>query len=114
MAQTKPNAFPYRQGHILLGRVDKLPESATPVPHKPGHVVIATGETGREHVFKSQRVELFQQDGALFIEVTGDDPVDLEHPEHGVIEVDPGVWKVIEQREQDPETGRPARRSFPD
>jgi hypothetical protein len=109
---TRPNPFPYRQGHILLGREESLPANAVPVPHPPGYVVIATGETGREHCFKSERVEIFQQDGLLFIEVRGDEPVELSHPEHGVIEVDPGIWKVIEQREEQ-EQDQP-RRSYPD
>jgi hypothetical protein len=107
----------YRQGHILLQSRKSLPASAQPVEHEPGKVVIARGETGREHLFKSERVALFQGQneagvGSLFIEVIGDEPVELLHEEHGVIELDPGVWEVIEQREQIDE-GQP-RRSFPD
>lgn len=90
----------YRQGHVFLDP-QSLPPSAVTVVTKPAHVVLATGETGREHVFKSGRVALFQANGFLFIEIAGDEPVTLEHPEHGDIEVDPGTYKIIEQREAD-------------
>jgi hypothetical protein len=109
----------YRQGHILLDRVSRIPRAADRVvPAVPDHVVIAHGETGREHVFTGGRVTLFMeksdQEGTnLFIEITGDGPVWLEHPEHGDIEVDPGVYKVIDQREADDVGfGIQERRSF--
>jgi len=103
---------PYRQGHILLVWQKKLSKTVRPAEFTPGHVVIARGETGREHVFTSDRVSLFQDlDGGLFIKVINS--AVLEHEEHDDIEVEPGIWRVVEQREEDPEN-MVARRSFPD
>ena len=103
----------FRQGHILLHPVRSIPKKNTiqVKPAKENHVVLATGETGREHVFKSERVSMWQQDGNLFIEVTGDEPVWLEHPEHGDIEVPPGEYRLIHQREAEIGFG-PPRASF--
>lgn len=102
----------YRQGHILLDPC-AIPVSAQRVePAIAGHVVIAAGETGREHVFKTPRVFIFQEGSNLFIEVTGDEPVYLEHPEHGEIEVDPGCYRLVEQREAEPGAGLAARPSY--
>jgi hypothetical protein len=93
----------YRQGHILLDPLRELPKKATRVQlANENHVVVATGETGREHVFKSGNVALFQEGPDLYIEVTGDEPIYLEHPEHGDIDVEPGIYRVVEQREADP------------
>jgi len=105
-------AHQVRQGHILLNP-ERIPTTARPVPpDKSGRVVLARGETGREHVFKFGRVNAYQHEGVLFIEVTGDDPVFLEHDEHGDIEIYPGTYRVVEQREQDIGFGNPVRRSF--
>lgn len=101
----------YRQGHILLLRQD-LPTAAIPGKFIPGHVVLATGETGREHVFKSERVAIFQEGSDLYIEVKGDEPVLLEHPEHDDIEVEPGTYRLVEQIEADPLARERPRRSF--
>lgn len=106
----------YRQGHILLDKRRSLPRGATPVEHEPGKVVLARGETGREHLFQSDRVALFraENDGTTdtFIEVIGEEPVALIHEEHGAIDVDPGVYAIVEQREV--ETRGIVRRSYPD
>ncbi len=103
----------HRQGHIVLDPIAAIPKNAIPVPPVGTRVVIATGESGREHLFKMGRVQAFQEDGDLFIEVTGDEPVYLEHPEHGQHEVEPGAYRVIEQREMDIGFGNPEiRRSF--
>jgi hypothetical protein len=94
----------YRQGHILLVRVTALPAGAVPhVGDRPDHHVIAHGESGREHVFKGGRVAIFMEGGTLFVEILGDDPVWLDHPEHGNIAVEPGIWRVVEQQEDDGE-----------
>jgi hypothetical protein len=102
-----------RQGHILL-TPEVVPESAIPLkPNKENHIVLASGESGREHLFRSARVNLFQFDGSLFIEVIGDEPVILEHDEHGDIEVEPGTYRIVEQRELDDDSiGFGTRRSY--
>lgn len=105
-----------RQGHILLNPVSTIPKTAQrQKPTRPGEIVIASGESGREHLFKSNRVEIFQEGANVYIEVLGEGPVFLEHPEHGDIAVEPGKYMLIEQREAgDGEInhGSPVRRSY--
>jgi len=109
----------YRQGHVLVQPVSAIPPDAVAVaPKRPGVVVIAEGESGREHHFKGDRVSLFQSHGDLYFSVSelndadGEPiPVVLDHPEHGPIELYPGDYLVIEQREADPIT-RAVRDSF--
>jgi hypothetical protein len=90
----------YRQGHILLNPA-AIPAAAHRIkPARENHVVLATGESGREHVFRSPLVDIFQVGPSLFIEVKGDGAV-LHHEEHGDIEVEPGTYEVLEQQEAD-------------
>lgn len=102
----------YRQGHILLIRRELPPTAQLASGFTPGHIVLARGETGREHVFKSDRVRIYQEGSDLFIEIVGDDPVLLEHPEHGDFEVEPGTYRLVEQIEADPERLAAARKSY--
>ena len=103
----------HRQGHVFLDPIAAIPEKAIPVPPVGGRIVIATGESGREHLFKMGRVAAFQEGSDLFLEIIGDDPVTLEHPEHGDQDIEPGIYRVIEQRETDIGFGNEAvRRSF--
>lgn len=90
----------YRQGHILLNPAMIPIDARQLTPPIPNHVVLATGETGREHVFQSPLVDIYQKGSSLFIEVKGDGAV-LHHEEHGDIEVDPGTYEVLEQQEAD-------------
>lgn len=100
----------YRQGHILLNPA-VIPASARRLtPPRENHVVLATGETGREHVFRSSVVDIYQEGMALFIEVRGDGAI-LHHEEHGDIEVEPGTYEIREQQEHDDVLATP-RRSY--
>lgn len=112
----------YRQGHILLHPVTILPNFRPPVvigdtfgtsgQVRQGEVVLATGETGREHIFRSEKVSIFQSEGSIYIEVRGIDPIALEHPEHEDIEIEPGVYRLVEQREASFDDHAAPRRSF--
>lgn len=106
----------YRQGHILLTPVSTIPKIAIrQKPTRPGEVVVASGESGREHLFKSERVSIFQDGANVFLEIIGSGSVWLEHPEHEDIEIEPGKYMLVEQREaSDGELnhGSPARRSY--
>jgi hypothetical protein len=92
-----------RQGDVMVVAVAALPKKRDAVPPENGRVVLAHGEaTGHHHSFAfSDRVALFREDGAgggLFLTVTGDAPVMLEHQEHTALAVPPGTYRVIRQR----------------
>lgn len=98
-----------RQGDVLLVRVgaspaDFLRSDATlqAVEQLPGRVVLAEGEaTGHAHVIVSGEARLVtrQEADELYLLVYGRPSVALEHPEHDPLPLEPGVYRVIRQRE---------------
>lgn len=97
---------PYRQGDVLIVPVAKMPAKLEPVARDNGRVVLAYGEaTGHAHAIKNERAALFRDPNlaAVFMHVSGDAPVALEHEEHGTILVPPGAYEIRRQREYSPE-----------
>ena len=89
----------YRQGDVLLERVAQLPRDAKPVP---GRAILAEGElTGHCHEIRSG-AQMFQTiDGQRFVMIT--DVAQLTHQEHTALDIEPGVYRVLRQREYTPE-----------
>ena len=95
-----------RQGDVLIVPVKKLPEKLEKIKRENGRVVLAHGEvTGHAHAIKDQRAALFRDPklAAIFMHVSGDGPVALEHDEHDTIEVPPGNYQIVRQREYSPQ-----------
>ena len=106
-----------RQGDVLLVRLDEAPAAflagtgrrLDPVGREHGRIVLAEGEaTGHAHVIESEDVELLREDAqllapdqppALYLVVNGTAAVSLDHEEHASLEVLPGVYRVVRQRE---------------
>lgn len=112
----------YRQGDVLLVAVEANPldpgatigEDLIRLPREKGRVVLAHGEiTGHHHAIADERAELLAPDGSEFVTVDeaaelyllvhGTEPVALVHEEHATITVAPGAYKVVRQREYQPE-----------
>lgn len=94
----------YRQGDVLLERVEKLPVGAK-VTQKKGKAILAYGEvTGHHHAIHKGNVKKYvdPETQATYIEIS-DAIADLTHEEHGPIELEPGFYKVDIQREYSPE-----------
>ncbi|HOG23719.1 MAG: hypothetical protein BWY44_01453 [Candidatus Omnitrophica bacterium ADurb.Bin292] len=86
-----------RQGDLLIVRVEELPENSVLQNHR----VLAEGEaTGHMHELDSG--ELYEKSGTLYFRVPEDQKTTLTHQEHGPITFEPGVYKVIRQREYEP------------
>jgi hypothetical protein len=107
----------YRQGDVLLVRVDAVPKKTSLIARENGRVILAHGEaTGHSHAILDERVELVAPDGSAFVSVDeaaelyllvhGSDPVDLVHDEHDPIAIEPGEYRVVRQREYTPEQTR--------
>lgn len=48
----------YRQGDVLIERIDSVPDDAQPVPLEDGRIVLAHGEvTGHAHAIKSRHAD---------------------------------------------------------
>lgn len=94
-----------RQGDVLIVGVKSIPKNVEPVAREQGRVILAHGEaTGHAHAIKDKRAALFRDPklAAVFMHVSGDAPVALEHDEHSEIMVPPGSYRVIRQREYQP------------
>lgn len=103
----------YRQGDVLLVPVDDIPADAKPVPREHGLAVLAHGEiTGHAHAIADETAELFtggeqlvtaDEAAELYLLVHGTETVELTHQEHATIDVPPGTYKRVRQREYTPE-----------
>lgn len=97
----------YRQGDVLLQRVDAIPADAAPIEHK-GDVILAYGEvTGHAHRLAAGSVKPYAKGGSWsaqaerFIAIA--ESAALTHEEHSTIALPAGNYRVIQQREYSPE-----------
>ena len=97
----------WRQGDILIQKIEKIPAEA--VPHK-GKMLAEGSATGKRHKFSQRaKVKLFkskstrQPEGMfeLFAEVKSDSE-EILHPEHGTITLETGFYRIWPQREYTP------------
>lgn len=105
-AQTQAAAPHFRQGDVLLERVNSLPQGVTPVAREGGRIVLAHGEvTGHAHAIKNRVAKFYQAgNGERFLEVP--QACSVTHEEHGAIPLEPGIYRVKRQREYSPEAIR--------
>jgi hypothetical protein len=95
------NMKSYRQGDVLLVQIKSIPQSATPKA-KTGRIVLAEGEaTGHAHTIDDRDATELISEAERIINVTKSTP--LTHQEHATIVIDPGVYKIVRQREYTPE-----------
>lgn len=97
----------FRQGDVLLVRIDVLPSDAAPCTIK-GDVILAYGEvTGHAHRLAPATVKPFAKGGAWsptaerFIQAL--EGAQLTHEEHATIALPPGNYRVVQQVEYTPE-----------
>lgn len=97
----------YRQGDVLMRRVNTIPPTATvPVPREDGRVILAHGEvTGHAHAIAEPAVEFLAADldemSRRFLKVESE--AHVRHEEHATITLPPGNYEVTRQREYAPE-----------
>lgn len=90
-----------RQGDVYLKLVKSLPKGLT----KKKDNILVYGETsGHAHRLNTTVLSVFEGDDGMFVEL--DKPTDLVHEEHNTINVKPGVYKVVRQREYSPAENR--------
>ena len=95
----------YRQGDVLLERVNDIPAGLTTVPRDDGRVILAYGEvTGHAHAVVGD-VEFLAADledlEERFLRVEGE--AAIVHEEHDTIALPSGNYRVVRQREYTPE-----------
>lgn len=89
-----------RHGDLWFERIDKIPETAMPLPTN----VVAEGEmTGHKHEFKGGSVQLYkdaEKSDVTYVEVKADST--LTHQEHRPVNFEEGVYIVKLEQEFDP------------
>jgi hypothetical protein len=97
----------YRQGDVLVVAVERIPRWAKAVHRDRGRVVLAYGEaTGHAHAIADSGASLLEHQADQYLRVTADRGVSLTHEEHQTITLPPGDYRVVRQREYEPEARR--------
>jgi hypothetical protein len=91
----------YRQGDVLLRKVDSKPVSVKKVENDKGRVILAYGEvTGHAHAISPKEAELYvSEDQRRFLEVCFGMEAVLTHEEHDKVTLPVGTYEVIMPRE---------------
>ena len=101
-----------RQGDVLIQRIRSLPKDAKKLARENGRVVLVHGEaTGHHHSLSEPNCALYDsaaEIGVTFLEVQ-EAMAALTHQEHSTINLEPGIYKVIRQREYSPQEIRNVR-----
>ena len=103
-----PPPFQARQGDVFLIAVQSIPEHARPLAREQGRIVLAYGEaTGHAHAVRGNGATLVADGDERYLRVAS--AVTLDHEEHAAIEVPPGTYRVVIQREYVPAAVAPSR-----
>lgn len=107
-------AVQFRQGDVLLVRVDSVPADTVNERRRGKRLILADGEaTGHAHAIESDTARLVtDRGGSRFLVLA--DTESLVHEEHATIVLEPGNYRVVRQREYVPDPvverrSRPAR-----
>lgn len=91
----------YRQGDVLLIRIDAVPGGLRRRIGQRGRLVLARGKaTGRHHTVAEHGAELLEaaSPAVVFLKVMSA-PALLTHEDHAPVEIPPGSYRVVRQRE---------------
>lgn len=96
-----PKTISYRQGDVLVVKIERLPEGANEMECEE-RVILQAGEvTGHCHAIPTEYARMYTHKGLRYIEVQPG--TILRHEEHAHIELPAGYYRVIQQREYVPE-----------
>jgi hypothetical protein len=99
----------FRQGDVLLELVAAIPQGAKDVT-APDRIVLAYGEaTGHAHAVHEPltrktpegKARLWDAGAERYLQVL--EKTALKHEEHAPVELDPGIYRVVQQVEYSPE-----------
>lgn len=99
----------YRQGDVMIRQIKSIPRTAKDITSNK-RIVLAYGEvTGHAHaIAQGEALEFTMEDAAKavrrFLQVVG--LATVRHEEHAPIELPPGCYEIIQQREYHPEAIR--------
>lgn len=95
----------YRQGDVLLKPVNEIPVGAVEAAPDGDRVVLAYGEvTGHAHAIEAMLATILKHGGKEYLRVLPG--AFLRHEEHAPIEIEPGAYEIVHQREYEPQSWR--------
>ncbi len=95
----------YRQGDVLLRRVERIPDGSAQQPADAGRVVLAYGEvTGHAHAIEAALAVIFKSVDKEYLRALPG--AVLRHEEHAAIHLEPGSYEILHQREYEPQSWR--------
>ena len=106
------------QGDFIILRINEIPENLELVAPENGVYTVAHSETGHNHIMVADRVGAFKGKGAstvnlyeLFLKVEALTEIThlREFDTHEALGVEPGIYKIMRQREYTPEGYRKAQ-----
>lgn len=90
-----------RQGDVLLLPIEAIPASAKVQARDNGRVILAYGEvTGHAHAITNPGVTRLADGIAEYL--CAPEGCTLDHEEHSAIEIEPGNYRIVHQREYTP------------
>ena len=94
-----------RQGDVFIQTCNVAPANMHPIESKAGRLILAEGEaTGHHHSVPATAAQLFAVDDRMVMVVS--EPTVISHQEHAAIEIAPGMYWVVRQREYTPQAIR--------
>jgi hypothetical protein len=91
----------YRQGDVLLERVEHDVKGKKIRATKKRHILAHGEATGHAHTVDADCAELVEFEGNRFLRVAA--ATQLVHQEHAAIDLEPGTYRVSRQLEYSPE-----------
>ena len=96
----------FRQGDVLILPIRVFPPQAKELDKDGGRIILARGEaTGHAHAILEPDARLFKGPGGRYLRVPENGAL-LLHEEHAPIPLPQGDYKIVLQREYDPEKDR--------
>src|SRR5437899_5066162 len=94
------NQLQFRQGDVFVVAVESIPDDATPEEREQGTIVLGDGKaTGHKHQIESRDASsLRTKSGERYLRIRKH-AVRLFHEEHSPVELPPGNYKIVRQRE---------------
>jgi len=93
----------FRQGDVLLIPTTPVEIAGAETAQRDdrGRLVLAEGEaTGHAHAIAARRAALYMMAGMVYLHLQ--ERAQVQHEEHGNIDLDPGWYKVQRKREYTP------------
>jgi len=91
----------YRQGDVLLKKIEKIPKGVEP---KEDDIILKGEATGHAHRIENGTIYTGGWPEVMYLEAEAE--AALVHEEHNTIPIEAGVYEVIRQREYNPRRSR--------